>query len=116
VLNILRKYELTDLKHKFMALYLLNVTDILFTLILLNSGAFIEANVVMRSIVENEFVSILLKIILPFLLLYILFKRIKSASSRQLKISNVFISGAVVIYSLINLSHLIWISLYFFIY
>jgi hypothetical protein len=100
------------IKIKFIIIYILNVSDIIITLILLQTGAFIEGNFFMKGIVQRREVSYIIKLAIPLILLYIIYKRIKAATKKQLFISNVLINICLVFYVLINFSHLIWIILY----
>lgn len=93
-------------------LYTLNVTDIILTLTLLQTGMFEEANNVMVNVVESPILSIMLKIVGIGLLVYYLIKRMLLATDKQLYISNYIINGAIGIYIIINLMHLVYIFLY----
>jgi hypothetical protein len=103
--------SLGNLKNKLIVLYVLNVTDIIFTLLLLNTGYYIEANVLMTSAVQSYSASFSLKVLLPAILLLYVFYRLQSANERQLRNSNILISGITTVYAFINLSHLVWFSL-----
>ena len=48
-------YTLKDFTTKLLILYTLNVMDLLFTKILLNTGDFIEANYILRYIINDDF-------------------------------------------------------------
>lgn len=103
---------LISIRKKFIFIYLLNVSDILFTLQLLQTGAFVEGNFFMKGVVQSGFLSLVIKIGIPALLLYIISIRIKSATERQLVIGNRLINGCLALYAAINLSHVLWIILY----
>jgi len=111
MITFIKKYEIETIKKKFILLYLLNVTDIIFTMLLLQTGYFAEANILMIKAVTSPLASILIKVIVPALLLVYIYYRMKSASSQQLKAANIAINIAVSIYTVVNLSHLIWVSL-----
>lgn len=111
MLAYVKDYSLDNLKNKLILLYVLNVTDIVFTLLLLNTGYYIEANILMTSAVQSYTASFGLKILLPAILLLYISYRLKSANTRQLKNSNIMISSITVVYAVINLSHLLWFSL-----
>ncbi|WP_367303032.1 DUF5658 family protein [Clostridium baratii] len=51
-------------------LYFLNVTDIIFTLLLLQTGMFKEGNRVMVNIVENPTLSFIVKVVIIGFLTY----------------------------------------------
>jgi hypothetical protein len=105
-------YTLENIKHKLLILYLLNVTDIIFTLLLLSTGLFIEANVLMAKAVQSLCASFVLKILLPGALLFCLYIRMKKASENQLKKSNIVLNVATAVYALINTFHLIYLLLF----
>ena len=44
MIAFIKNYEIESMKKKFILLYLLNVTDIIFTLLLLQTGYFSEVN------------------------------------------------------------------------
>lgn len=103
---------LAVIKRKFVIIYMLNVSDILLTLLLLQTGVFIEGNFFMRGLVESSMISFVVKLGIPLMLLCIVYKRIKAATEKQLVISNKLTTGCLIFYAIINASHLIWIILY----
>ncbi len=105
----------SSIKSKLKILYILNITDIIFTLILLKTGLFKEVNSIMLFIVDSITLSILVKVGLVGFLIYYLIKRMKKATYKQLKISNTIIVVAVFIFLIINLSHIIYSILYLFV-
>lgn len=111
MLAYVKDCSLDNLKNKLIVLYVLNVTDIVFTLFLLNTGYYLEANILMTSAVQSYTASFNLKVVLPAILLLYVFYRLKSANDRQLRNSNIMISGITIVYAFINLSHLVWVSL-----
>lgn len=111
---LLKKYDLAAVKSKFFIIYILNITDIFFTLYLLNSQMFVEANFFMRAVVKNFGESILLKVAVPLVLLYVLFKRMKSATITQLLISNKIINICLFLYIGINMFHILWVTILIF--
>lgn len=107
--------SVTKVKRKLAILFMLNVSDIIFTLILLKTGLFKEANFIMAVVVDNPYLSLFLKVLLVGGLLFLLSKRIEKANNKQLVYSNYIINGMCFIYILINLSHIMWCILYFLI-
>lgn len=105
-------FNLSNIKLKFQLLYFLNFTDIIFTLILLDTGSFIEGNPIMQQFIENTILSLGIKIILPAILLISIYHRIQDATFKQLKKSNVLIIISLSFYTLINLSHIFWLSFF----
>jgi hypothetical protein len=114
LISFIKSYTLENIKHKLLILYLLNVTDIIFTLLLLSTGLFIEANVLMAKAVDSLLASFILKVILPAALISYLYIRMKKASEKQLKQSNILLSFATVVYAIINVFHLICFLLFGF--
>jgi len=107
----IKNYNLKNIKIKFLILYLLNITDIIFTFLLLSTGFYREVNIFMINVVESIHASFILKVILPAVLLMFIYFRMRNATDYQLKKSNVFINGSITIYALINISHIIWFAL-----
>lgn len=101
--------KLESVRKKLYLLYLFNVTDIIFTYLLLNTGLFEEGNMLLKPIIDNPFITIILKVILIFILIFIIAKRLSRASKKQLKISNRLIIVILVVYLIINLSHVYWL-------
>lgn len=108
VWKLLRCYELPIIKIKFIIIYFLNLSDILFTALLLRSGYFEEGNILLKDVVNSKGLSFGLKIALPLILLTIVFKRMKAANESQLKIGNILINCCMAFYVCINLSHVLW--------
>lgn len=111
MITFIKNYRLESMKKKFILLYLLNVTDIICTILLLKTGYFTEVNILMVKVVQNPFASMCLKVLFPALLLYYIYKSMKNADMEQLKASNIAVNISLVIYSLVNLSHVVWIAL-----
>ncbi|MDS0524642.1 DUF5658 family protein [Clostridium sp. SHJSY1] len=90
------------------------MTDIIFTLFLCRTGYYLEANFFMKPIINNEVMSLLVKLILPAFLLLFLYFRMKSATNSQLKKSNFYVLSILLVYTFINFSHLFWIFYYIY--
>lgn len=111
MITFIKSYELDTIRKKLIILYLLNVTDIIFTLLLLQTGFFTEVNIFMVNAVQSPVASFLLKIILPAVLLLYLYRRISLTDGSGLRATNIGINISLSIYSLVNLSHLVWVAL-----
>jgi membrane-bound ClpP family serine protease len=111
MIAFIKNYNLETIRKKFIILYLLNVADIIFTLLLLQTGYFEEVNLLMVKAVQSPIVSLLLKVILPAILLFYMYCRIKSADASQLKVSNIAVNISLSIYTVVNLSHVVWVAL-----
>ncbi|NLP35396.1 MAG: hypothetical protein GX359_09460 [Clostridiales bacterium] len=121
MITFIKDYNLDAIKKKLILLYILNLIDIIMTLLLLSTGLFREVNFVMAKLVESPLASILCKAILPAILLSHLYIKIKDSAMAQcenpakvyqeLRISNIGINISILIYAVVNLSHLIWTAL-----
>ncbi|MBZ9625370.1 DUF5658 family protein [Clostridium sp. FP2] len=107
LITFIKNYTLRNIKYKLFILYLLNVTDILFTILLLSTGLFLETNFLMTKALQSLSTSFILKIVLPAVLLLCLYIRMKKANETQLKQSNIIINIATSVYLIINFWHLI---------
>ncbi len=114
MISYLKCSSMPDLKNKMVFLYVLNVTDIIFTLILCGTGACIEANPFAALFVGSPAAALLMKGLVPAALLTYLYLRLRKASDNQRKKANVPIAGLLVAYALINISHVTWLSVLVF--
>ncbi|GAA0857563.1 MULTISPECIES: DUF5658 family protein [Clostridium] len=110
-MQFIKANDYNNLKRKLFLLYFLNVSDIVLTLLLLKTGYFMEANSIMVDIVSSPLLSIFLKVFVVLMLILFLCRRMRHANSKQLFYSNIIICFAVLIYIVINLSHILWIIL-----
>lgn len=111
LITFIKAHNLINIRKKLIILYLLNVLDIIFTLVLLQTGLFREMNIFMINAVQSPFISIILKIIFPAGLLFYLYKRICLSDNEQLRATNIGLLISLTLYSLVNLSHIIWVML-----
>ena len=111
LITFIKAHSLINIRKKIIILYLLNVSDIIFTLALLETGLFREMNIFMINAVENPIISIGLKVIFPAVLLYFLYKRICLSDGQQLRATNIGLLISLVLYTLVNLSHIVWVVL-----
>lgn len=111
--TVLRKRDLDSIGRKLAIMYILNLTDIIFTILLINTGMFLEANSIMAPLVNHkQFLSIIIKIVVPFVLLITVYKRMKDGTEKQLYQSNIMINVCLIFYGIINISHVVWSILY----
>ncbi len=90
-------------------LYILNVTDYIFTLILLSSGLFVEANPVMNTPINTPW-GFVLKCIVPLMLLTYLHVRFCMSSPKHPKVTKILLNIILVYYMLINAFHIFWLT------
>lgn len=117
----IKDYNLDSIKKKLILLYLLNVIDVIMTLLLLRTGLFREVNFIMAKLVQSPAASVLFKVVLPALMLYYLYVKIKESIElgsedpaqiyQELRITNIGINISLLIYTLVDFSHLIWTAL-----
>ena len=101
--------SMNAMKTKFTFIYILNCTDILFTYTLLKTGDFYEANFIMRPIVSNPFLSVLIKIILPAILILGLLPHINEDKQDSLRLCTIFINIVILAYLVINFFHIYYL-------
>jgi hypothetical protein len=70
-----------------------------------------EANTLMVGVTQSPTISFILKVVLPAILLVYIFFRMQKATVEQLKKSNFLIMGVIALYTLINISHLVWLAI-----
>lgn len=92
-------------------LYVLNLIDIVFTVLLLRTGYFREVNLFMIKAVNQPMICVFLKVILPAILLGYVYQLTKSEDEDALKVSNIAVNISLSIYMLVNLSHLVWTAM-----
>jgi hypothetical protein len=111
MIAFIKNYSLSNIKNKLLLLYILNVTDIIFTLLLVGTGFYMEANALMAKAMQSPSISLAIKIILPALLFITVYFRMQKANDQQLKKSNSLINMATALYVIINVSHILWFTL-----
>ncbi len=109
MLAMISDCSIRNIKGKLAALYILNITDLVFTLILLGTGLFQEINFIMRLALDDPLLCFLLKIVLPAALIIYINIRIRKASTANLKKANILLNVIISFYFLINLNHIIWL-------
>ncbi len=111
MITFIKDNSIEIMRKKLILLYALNVSDILFTLLLLQTGYFTEVNLLMAGMVKNPAISLLLKIVLPAFLLYYMYRQHLEAEEDQRKASNVAVNISLTIYGFVNFTHLIWTAM-----
>ena len=99
----------TEYDTKLALLYTLNITDYLFTLILISSGLFVEANPILQSDIGGTG-GFIMKCILPLILLLYVKIRFCTRMSEHKRAVNVLIYIILFYYAAINLMHVFWLS------
>lgn len=99
---------------KLALLYFLNVTDWICTEALIGSGYFYEANPVMRPILEDFWLTVLIKGILPLVLVCGCALIYRLAGTGQTFMTNLILYIGIISYALVNLWHIINFVLLFY--
>lgn len=111
MIPFIKSNSIEIMRKKLILLYVLNISDILFTLFLLQTGYFKEVNILMASAVRTPAVSLMLKIVLPAFLLYYMYRQLLTSKEEQRKSSNVAVNISLTIYCFVNITHLVWLVL-----
>ncbi|WP_374707710.1 DUF5658 family protein [Clostridium sp. LY3-2] len=114
IINYIKSSTNKSVKNKLLLLYILNISDIIFTLILLQTDMFIEANVTMQKIVLDPILSLVIKVGFVGILVFFVYRRLEDANNQQLKIGNIFVSGMLIVYIIINSFHIIYVMSYIY--
>ena len=101
-----------NLTPKLIAIYALNITDILLTLALTSTGLFLEGNPVMALLMNSTSTALIIKLVVPAALIGLLIFRLHSATPVQRKSANLLICALLALYLLINISHIVWSTVY----
>jgi hypothetical protein len=111
--KVFEKSDINSVSIKLTALYFFNITDLIITNFLLQTGMFVEANKIMINVIGSTTASTLIKIILPLILIVMLRYRLTGASSIQLARGNIMINLVLLFYIVVNIFHVIWIFTYY---
>lgn len=111
IMEYIENKEIKVIKRILWYIYALNVTDIIFTLLLLRTGLFIEANVLMQNLVTNEALSLAVKIIVPLVtVLYVSHSfDTRPTTFKVFKTSKFCLSVTLGIYVFINIMHIFYL-------
>ena len=87
-------------------IYLLNCTDIIFTLTLLKTGCIYEANPLMQPFINSTTLSLFIKILLPGFSFIYIFNKLLQTNVIQSSLINFISLFSLCIYILINVYHI----------
>ena len=91
------------------AIYLLNVFDYLFTMVLISSGLFAEVNPLLSPGIDG-LTGFLAKCILPLLLLVFIRMRLMNDPPRNMVAAKLLLDVVMTYYFVINCFHIFWLS------
>lgn len=113
MISFIKRHDYNTIRNKFIAIYLFNITDIFFTLFLVGTNLFKEANVFMRYFIDNsKGLSIAIKAFITLILIVVMLIRMRKANDKQLYYSNIIINLCLIFYAAVNISHLCWTAIY----
>lgn len=101
---------------KLVLLYLLNICDWICTMALIGTGKFYEANPIMQPVFENFGLTLLIKGVLPLALTVLCAALFKAFDLGETTTMKVILYIGIIIYSLLNLWHIINFVLLFFVF
>ena len=91
-------------------LYILNVFDYLFTLVLISSGLFMEANPLLSMNISGVW-GFILKCIVPLVLLLYLHIRFSMDKPKHERAVKILLDCIIIYYGIINSFHIFWLTL-----
>ena len=91
-------------------LYVLNITDYLFTLILISSGLFVEANPILQFHIDG-ILGFVLKCVVPLILLSYLHIRFLTCKPKHEKIVKILLNAILIYYVAVNIMHIFWLTI-----
>lgn len=100
----------TPFDSRLTALYLLNLSDYILTLILLSTGYFMEGNFLLSNHI-NDFGGFILKCIVPLILLLFIRWRFLTMPISKIKTVKYILNGGIIFYTLVNAFHLFGFTL-----
>ena len=101
-----KSHESYSFYYKLGLLYFLNIVDWICTEALIDSGHFVEANPVMQPVLENFWLTLLIKGILPLVLILGCALIYKLAEIGRSKTAERLLTVGIVSYALVNLWHI----------
>lgn len=107
----LRRCTGSGVRLRMLLLYALNVLDMVATKFLLQTGKFREINPVMALALQSDWVTLLLKLLLPAALMAYLDRRLRQVDARHLRLSARALEVLIVVYAAVGLMHL-WLYWY----
>ena len=108
VKNFIKTYNLNGIKKKLIIIYILNVIDIVFTIALIKSGWFTEANGFMQSLVQSTLMSYVVKITIPATILLYIYMRVMNSDEKTLKMTNIGLLIPLIMYIGVDVLHVMY--------
>ncbi len=106
-MNIVKNDTALCTKKRLFLLFMLNMSDWICTLSLLATGAFEEANPLMKNVIESPFLGFFVKVFLPLVFILFALSKLADADKKQILFSNNIALAGVSVYLLLNLYHIV---------
>lgn len=103
-------FKKLTLNKKLILLYALNISDILFSILLINSKYCLEANPLMVFMFKEPMLAFLFKATVPGLLLILVYVIFKYNPGKQFTFSVGLINFAIISYVIVNVLHVVLMS------
>ncbi|WP_040413626.1 DUF5658 family protein [Clostridium thermobutyricum] len=100
------------IKIKLLLIYILNISDFIFTIFLINTEMFYEGNFLMTSFVENPLKGFILKVVIIGLVLFFLGILFRYANKLELYHINYIVLLGLTLYTSVNILHVFYTILY----
>lgn len=114
MIKLLKILSLDTLRDKLTLLYILNALDIVFTFGLLKTGLFQEINGLMINVVDNPWLSIIIKLIIPALLIIYILIRLEELPETNMRLCHMCVNIVLLIYTVITIMHLSYFGLFLY--
>lgn len=114
MIKLLKDLSIDKLRDKLTLLYILNAVDIVFTFGLLKTGLFKEINSIMVSVVDDPFLSIIIKLIIPALLIIYILAKLEELPHGNLKLCHICVNVVLIVYTLITIMHISYFCLFLY--
>lgn len=101
-------FPISRIVTSFVIIYLLNCTDLLFTYTYLQTGQFYEANPIMAPFIENPYIALLIKIIMPGAFIIYALRHIDEIPKNFFSFTFHIMLAVILGYIIINGLHLIY--------
>lgn len=105
-MRTLLKMNGDGLRYKLYLLYILNILDLIFTWILLSTRKFYEANPIMALIINNYYISFVVKCVIPGIIVWFICRKLKQINDITFLFSNIVASFGVIVYAMVSFNHL----------
>lgn len=114
MIKLLKDLSTDKLRDKLTLLYILNAVDIVFTFGLLKTGLFKEINSIMVSVVDDPFLSIIIKLIIPALLIIYILLKLEELPEANMRLCHICVNLVLIVYTIIALMHFCYLCVFLY--